>query len=195
MAFSQIESGIYLGTNSTQLDPSALLIEQDAVNKYSLAIKNSNYGFHAGIYFQAEITSFYLQTGIYLQTNSYDYTLTDIYNPDNEEQILNERFNNVDIPISIGFKFLFFRIYTGPTANIYLSSSSDLNEMNGFEQNFKPVGYSYHLGVGINAGRFRFDTKWEQNLSNYADAIIFQDISYKFDERPSRLFFSIGYRF
>lgn len=193
--FSQIESGIYLGMNSTELKPSTLLIGENPLNKYSLAVKNSNYGFHAGIYLQAEITKFYLQTGIYFQTSSYDYSLKAINNPDNEEMILKEQFNNIDIPVSFGFKFMFLRFYAGPTANILLSSSSELEHTNGFEQAHKSVGYSVHTGIGLNVGRFRFDTKWEQNLSSFSDSVIFEDVTYKFDKRPSRLFFSVGYRF
>lgn len=195
IAFSQIESGIYLGTNTTHLNPSTLFIEDNAIDKYTLAIKNSNYGFHAGVYLQAMISNLYLQSGLYFQSNSYDYSLKNIDSPNNEEQILKERFNNLDIPISLGYKFLIFRIYTGPTANIFLNSSSDLNDTNGFKQHFKPVAYSYHLGIGVNIGRFRFDTKWEQNLGDYFDSITFKNATYKFDDNPSRLFFSLGYRF
>lgn len=192
---AQLESGFYLGVNSTQVNPSELSIDQNPISEYKLALEKSNFGFHAGLYINAQIGNIFIQPAIYLQSNSYDYSLNDLSSSENEDLIVKEKFNFIDIPVSIGYKFWICRVYLGPTVHFFVNSTSELADMEGYEDDFNPVSYAIHSGLGINLASFRVDVKWEQSLNSFGDHIVYEGNNYAFDDRPSRLYLSIGYKF
>ena len=191
-AFSTLEAqvGIKLGVHSFDLnDPSDIVFPDDSQIQFSEA----QLGFQAGIFGKFDIASFFIETRIMLNSTSVEYTL-DGENGGLGENILNESFTDLDIPLLLGVNVAFLDLFAGPVAHIHLNSSSDLFDFNGFGQRFSRAEYGWRLGVGTEIGNLSIGVEYEGNFSQFGDHITIAGQSFNFGDTPSRLIFNLGFK-
>jgi len=105
-AYSQLEAGFKLGASTVQLanpDLGAIILEDNGFEEYKLEATDINFGYHLGLYSRLTVWKLFLQPEIVLNSNSVNYTLTDLNDPNNT-QILKEQYTRVDVPVLLGFK-------------------------------------------------------------------------------------------
>ncbi len=190
-ANAQIKIGLRAGLSSTDLSPKDLFAKNQQLK---LAIKDANYGFHIGLFAQLKLAGFFLQPEVLLNSNKVDFTVDDLSN-NLPEMVLSEKYRNLDIPLFGGFKFGPLRIGTGPVAHIFLSSSSSLFDIAGYEQNFDTLNWGWQAGLGLNLWKVIIDLKYEANFDKFGEHIVIDGTSYHFSKSPSRLIFSVGISF
>ncbi|WP_165933436.1 porin family protein [Arundinibacter roseus] len=94
----------------------------------------------------------------------------------NEENKVDVRFTNIDVPVLIGFRVGdVLRINAGPIASLRMSENGGLrqalNEIgaNSVQDNFNRAALGYQAGVGFDIGNLSLDLRYEGNFTNIVD--------------------------
>ncbi len=195
LSFSQFEMGLRAGVSSTDLSPESILII-DGGNSTEISITEAKYGFHLGLYTRISIANIFVEPSFLFNSNRVDYNLEEqIFDTGIISSIGSETYNNLDIPLMIGMKIGFLRIQGGPVAHIFINSTSELTEISGYSQKFQDATYGIQGGLGLDIGKIRLDLNYETNLSKFGGDIDINGNVFQFDQRPTRLIASVGFRF
>jgi len=186
--FSQIDFGVKMGIHSFDLSNP---VDIALPNNESIKFTDAKLGFQGGIYSRFEIGGVYLEPRIMLNTTSVNYT----FNGDNGGLVNNikqESFTNLDIPVLFGFDVLFLNLFLGPVAHLNLNTTSDLFDIAGYDERFKTATYGFRFGTCFSLGQIELGLEYEGNFSNFGDHINIGGESFTFSDTPSRLIFNIG---
>ena len=195
-ASAQLRFGLKGGISTTDVDASDLnILGPNGTSDLLFQLENANYGVHAGLLIQAQIGTFFFQPEILYNSNSADFRVTDTRNGQNVERILRESYQNIDIPLMMGFKLGPIRLQGGPVGHLFLSSNSDLVDISGYTQTFDNLTYGWQAGLGIDIWQIVIDIKYEGNFDNYGYHFTIDGDPYSFSKTPSRLIGSIGFVF
>ncbi|MCB0705043.1 MAG: PorT family protein [Saprospiraceae bacterium] len=192
---AQLSFGLKAGVGTTDVDVTALKVGQGAADELVFQLENANFGLHAGIFIQAKIGSFLIQPEVLFNSSSADFRVTDNRSGQMVENILREKYQNLDIPLMMGFKLGPVRLMGGPVGHIFLQSESELTSVDGYEQMFDKLTYGWQAGLGIDIWKIMIDLRYEGNFDNYGNHISVGGTHYSFDKAPSRIIGSIGFRF
>ena len=165
------------------------------VEEFKLAINDANYGMHIGFLIQAKMNKFFIQPEFLFNSNSVNYKVEDFSGDQIITTIKEEKFNYLDIPIMVGYRLGPLRLQGGPVAHVLINSSSELFDLEGYDQKFDETTWGYQAGVGLDIWRFIFDLKYEGNFNKFGDHINFFGDQYTFDKSPGRWIASVGFTF
>lgn len=187
-SFSQIEFGAKIGFHSFDLsNPRDILLP----NEESIQFKDAKVGFQGGFYTKLEVGNVYLEPRLMLNSTSVEYT----FNGDNGgviDNIKEETFTNLDIPVLIGFDVLFLNAMVGPVAHINLNNASDLFDIAGYDDRFSTATYGFRAGLCFSLGNIDLSLEYEGNFSEFGNHITIGGQEFSFDDNPSRLIFNVG---
>ena len=193
LSTAQVKFGLRGGLSSTDLKPESFIIKNQAdVDAFTLSTREADYGYHLGIFLQAGGKKFFIQPELLFNSSSVTYSLEsggagNIFN-----NVFNETYRNIDLPVMIGFKFGPLRLQGGPVAHFHINSSSELIDFEGYEEKFESFTYGYQTGIGLDFWKFVLDLKYEGNFSRFGDHFNFFGNQYSFDNRPGRIVASVG---
>ncbi len=189
---NETKFGLKVGIQSFSLTPSTLFINDEGdLNDAELQLKSGKYGFHFGLQIPVTINNFIIQPEIVFNSNSVEYDYEDI----NTTNALQERYNYLDIPLLFGYRLGFIRFMGGPVGHIFIQSSSDLFDINGYESSFNNLTWAYQLGVGLTITKFTLDVRYEGGFNKFGSHLMINDKTFKFNSRPERLLMSLGFLF
>ncbi len=191
---AQFEAGIKAGLHSSDLVSEGIVISSGD-NTYKLNFLDSEYGIHFGLYTRVSLLGFYIEPSVVFNSARVNYLLEDFDENGPFEVIKNESYNYLDIPVLIGMKLAFLRLEGGPVAHLYINSTSELTDINGYEQKFKNATYGFHVGGGVDFWKLRLRVTYEGNLSKLGDHITVDGNPYAFDDSSERLIFTVGFKF
>lgn len=194
-AEAQFKIGLRVGTSTTDIDPSNLNIIENGTSQLSLALKEARYGIHGGLVIQAKIGKFLIQPEFLFNSSRVDYEITDPQDPDFPAEIKEEKYQHLDIPLLFGAKFGPLRLHAGPVGHVYINSSSELTDLEGYEQKFDEFTFGWQGGLGLDLWKLMIDLRYEGNFSKFGDHITFFGDEYKFDQSAARFLISIGFMF
>jgi len=192
---AQLRVGLKFGASSNNLITKPIDIQ--GVNDFSdirLNLKYANYGVHAGIFTQVKLVGFFIQPEFIFNSNSNDYMVTNI-GSNTLSTIKRESFQYLDIPILMGYKIGPLQLSAGPVGHVFIKNSSELFDIQGYQQKFKQFTYGYQANAALVIGKLYLDVRYEGNFTKFGDHINFFGNQYNFDKSPSRLIGSIGIAF
>ncbi|MEE9439406.1 MAG: hypothetical protein V3V14_10430 [Saprospiraceae bacterium] len=194
-SYGQFEFGAKAGLSSVEYATGSILIPNGDQN-VSLSVREADYGFHFGLYTRFHVANLFIAPSFLFNSANVDYNVEELlFDTGIVKSVKSETFNNLDIPVMVGMKIGFLRIHGGPVAHIFISSTSELTTIEGYQQNFKDASFGIQGGIGLDILKFRVDVNYETNLSQFGDHITVLGQQFAFDERPSRIVASIGMRF
>ncbi|MFM2393959.1 MAG: hypothetical protein RLZZ546_1941 [Bacteroidota bacterium] len=191
---AQIEFGLKAGLNSIDLVSDGIKINEQG-ERLKIDFNGSKYGHHVGLYSRIKFLGIYVEPAALFNSNSVDYRLTDYTEDGPIDQIFNEKYYSLDIPLMVGIKAGIIRMYGGPVGHLHISSTSDLTNFNSYSQKFKDATYGYQAGFGFDIWKLRLDVAYEGNLSAFGNHINIGDTDYSFGQSASRILGTIGYKF
>ncbi len=195
-SIAQVKLGIRAGVSTSDIQPEQLLItNKQKVETFKLAVNDANYGIHLGLFAQAKLGGFFIQPEVLFNSNSVDFQVTDLTDLNTLETIRRESYQYLDFPIMAGVKLGPLRLQGGPVGHLYVNSSSDLFDLQGYEQNFKKMSWGYQAGVGLDLWKIILDVKYEGGFQKFGDHIVFDDTNYNFNGSDGRVVFSVGVTF
>ncbi|WP_170110345.1 porin family protein [Flavilitoribacter nigricans] len=192
-ATAQVRFGLRLGLSTSQLEAEDFNILQNGTERFTLALKDAQYGIHGGVVIQAEMGNFILQPEVLFNSNSANFTLDDFQNPG--EVARKEKYQYLDIPVMLGYRLGFLRLNAGPVGHIFLNSTSNITDVDGFEEDFKKLTLGWQGGLGLDIGPIAVDVRYEGNFNKFGDHINFGDQEYSFSQSPARFIAAVTYMF
>lgn len=194
-AFSQLKFGLKVGGSTTSIDPKEFKVGNvgNGIDSLGVALKDANYGIHGGLMIRAKIGNFLIQPEILFNSSSVDYRVTELNNL--TEQIKEEKFQYLDIPILLGYKLGPLRLMAGPEGHIFINNSSELTDFANYDDKFKSMTLSWLAGIGLDIWSLALDVRYEGGLQRFGDHIRFGNQQFDFADRPSRWTFSAGFFF
>ena len=191
---AQFEFGIKGGLNSIDLITDGIQINNGS-QVIDIDFKNSDYGHHLGLYTRAKFLGIYVEPAAIFNSNKVSYSITDYSENGPLNEIVSEKYFKLDIPVMVGIKAGFFRLFGGPVAHLHIASTSDLIKIKNYNQKFKDATYGYQAGFGFDIWKLRFEMAYEGNLSSFGDHINIDGHNYSFGQSASRVIGSVGYKF
>lgn len=194
---AQIRFGFKAGLSSTDLDVSQLRIDEpDLSNRLTLALEDANYGIQVGAQMRVYLgRSFILQPEVLFNSNKVEFRVDDLNNPNVGDQIFEESYQYVDVPVVLNWELAFLRFQAGPVGHFFLGSRSDLFDFEDYDQNFDDLTIGFLYGVGIDLWNLTIDLRREGNFTKFGSHIQFGDTQFQFDDAPARWLLTVGYMF
>ncbi len=188
--------GIKGGVSSTNVKFDKTTIS-DGVKQYVVEQGDAKLGMHLGLFARIQVMGLYVQPELLFSRSQGEVTLNDI----TASQVYTEtqKFNKVDIPVIVGWKFGPARVGLGPVATVLVSENDGLKQKlsdltsQTVKNNFKTATFGYQVGVGLDIlKKITLDLKYEGNLSKLGSGITLGSTNYSFDQRNPQLIFSLG---
>ncbi len=189
---AQFKFGVRAGISTPNLDRES--INQHGLN---LAIKEAKYGYHLGLFARAPLgETFYLQPEVLFNSNTVDFEIGELGNGF-VGNVLNEKYQNLDIPMMLGLKLGPLRLEGGPVGHVFVQSKSQLEgEVAGYTQRFKDFTMGYQAGLGLDIGRrLLLDVRYEGNVNDFGEHMRIAGEQINFSQNPSRIVMTVGFAF
>jgi len=158
---------------------------------------DSKMGIHLGFFSRIQIVGLFIQPELLFTHSQGEVVLSET----NGIVISNEiqKFNKIDVPVLVGWKFGPARLGFGPVASIMMSEKDGLKDRLGdltntsVESNFKKATFGYQVGFGLDIlKKITLDIRYEGNLSKLGSGITLGGEEFKFDQRNPQFLFSAG---
>ncbi len=191
-AFSQLDWGIKAGLSTTSISM------DDAVEigtTYNVqALKDASYGFHAGAFVRVSLLGIYIQPELLFSSATNTYNVTTIATSTTE--LVEQKFNKLDIPVMLGVKLGPIRINAGPAASVLINSPKQLIDDTDYESLYKSMTFGYQAGIGVDLLKMiTLDVRYEGSLNRFGDEITAGSQTFNLDSRANAFLFSVGLKF
>lgn len=191
--------GVKGGVSSTNVKFSEVssIKTTDGLKEYAIKQGNSKMGIHAGLFGRVQLMGLFIQPELLFTHSRGEVVLTDV----TANKVYNQaqKFNKVDIPVLVGWKFGPARLGLGPVASFMLSENDGLKDKlselsNEIADNkFSKATFGYQVGVGLDIlKKVTLDIRYEGNLSKLGNGISLGGKEYRFDQRNPQFIFSAG---
>lgn len=192
----QLRFGLKAGLSTTDIKSETLnLLDQGGAKRLELALKDANYGLHFGLALQANIGNIVIQPELNFNSNSVEWSVTDVKQPGTVDEVFKERFQYLDIPVLLGVRLGPLRLNAGPEGHVFVNSKSDLLDFQDYDQNFKNLTVGWLAGGGLDIWNLSIDVRYEGNFNNFGDYIRFAGKEYELSDSPNRWLTSLTYFF
>ncbi len=185
--------GIKGGIGFSSVQISDITGIQDPAGAYDLATGESVMGYHLGLQTRIKIAMLYVQPEIYWNTGG--GSLEQVMEGGATE-LLNVKFNRIDIPVLVGVKLGPVRLNVGPMASLVLSEESDFSVLHPDYELYKnSLTWAWQGGIGVDLWKLSVDVRYEGPLSDLDAVIPDQFSEYTLDPRPKQWILSVGFWF
>lgn len=158
-----------------------LVVDQSKVSVAGINLHETTPGFELGVQTQIKIPV----VGLFVQPEFvYSRVSSKIDTPTGNQHLVTSQF---DIPVMIGWKFLFMRIQAGPVFSFPSTSFSQ------FKTDFKNYNTGYVAGLGVDLGRFTIDARYQGEFSKRESDILGGVFPQRISVMNGRFNFSLGY--
>lgn len=190
---AQVEFGIKAGLSTQSLQGQDLQLNSNSASNLLLSLEDAEYGIQAGIFFRFPLSEkVFLQPEITFNSTTANFRLNDPNQ--NEAFVFEERYNDINVPLLLGYKLGFLRLQAGPVGHFYLESMSDLGSQEGWNEVFDSFNLGYALGGAIDIGQFTIDLRFDGNFSRFGQTFTFLGDEFTVDQAPRRWIATVGYR-
>lgn len=195
--YGQLEAGFKLGASTIKFangDFGDIIISDQGQDEYKISVDQINFGYHLGLYTRLRVWKIYLQPEVLLNSNSVNYSVTDIQNPD-IMTIYREQYTRLDVPVVLGLKLKWFNMHGGVSGHLPIASVSELKNIDGYSISSENFTYSYLGGIGFDIGKLRLDFRYELSTTFFGDHITYKGTQYQFADKNNRIIAGIAYKF
>jgi hypothetical protein len=166
---------------------------EDGSDVYDLVTGDGVMGYHLGLQTRIKIAMVYVQPEIYW--NAGGGTVEQVVDGGATE-LLNVKFNRIDIPVMAGVKLGPLRLNVGPMASMVLGEDNDLSLLHPDLEVYKnTLTWAWQGGIGIDLWKLSLDVRYEGPLSDLETVIPDALAEYTYDPRPKQWLFSVGFWF
>jgi len=166
---------------------------QEGSDVYDLITGESVMGYHLGVQTRIKIAMVYVQPELYW--NAGGGTVEQVVDGGATE-LLNVKFNRIDIPVMAGVKLGPVRLGLGPMASLVVGEDSDLTLLHPDLETYKnSLTWAWQGGIGVDVWKLSLDIRYEGPLSDLSSVIPDDLIEYTYDPRAKQWLFSVGFWF
>lgn len=185
--------GIKAGIGFSSLKMEDITGIDDGSDVYDLITGDGVMGYHIGLQTQIDLALLVIQPELYF--NAGGGTVEQVVDGGVTE-ILDVKFNRIDIPLLVGVKLGPARINVGPVGSFVISETTDLTELEpDFEMFSSSMTWGFQAGLGLNISKLSIDARYEGSLSALGETFSVGGTDFPLDARPSQWIISLGYWF
>jgi len=189
--FSQVKFGLKAGV-STDFTFTNLDLSQANVDVILQNAKSAEWGFQGGAFMRVSFAGFYVQPEFLLATATNSLTYEGVVDGQPVDELLEQKFTKLNIPVLLGFKLGPVRINAGPAASILLSEPADMVDI----ATYKTATFGYQAGVGLDLfKKLTLDVRYEGNLNQFGNDITIGGETFTLDDRTGALLLQVGFIF
>jgi hypothetical protein len=160
---------------------------------YDLITGESVTGYHVGLQTQIKIAMLVIKPELYF--NAGGGTLEQVVE-NGPNEVLNVKFNRIDVPLLAGVKLGPIRLNAGPVGSFVISETTDLTEIEpDFELFTKSMTWGFQAGLGLDVSKLSIDARYEGSLSKLGETFTVGNNDFPLDARPSQWIISVGFWF
>lgn len=191
---AQFEFGIKAGLATEALQGEQLSFNQAGLDNLTLALEEGDYGIQAGIFFRVPLGErLFLQPEVTFNSTEANFRFDD---PEQDESfIFSDRYNNIDVPLLLGYKLGILKVQGGPVGHFFFDSVSDVVSRDGWDAALESFNLGYAVGGALDIGRFTIDVRYDGNLGNFGQSFTFMGDEVSIDQAAKRWVATVGYRF
>lgn len=185
--------GLKAGIGFSSLKMEDITGINDGSDVYDLITGDGVMGYHFGLQTRIDLALLVIQPELYF--NAGGGTVEQVVDGGATE-ILNVKFNRIDIPLLVGVKLGPARINVGPVGSFVISETTDLTELEpDFELFSKSMTWGFQAGLGLDISKLSIDVRYEGSLSALGETFSVGGTDFPLDARPSQWIISLGYWF
>ncbi len=185
--------GIKAGIGFSSLKMEDITGINDGSDVYNLITGDGVMGYHFGLQTRIDFALLMIQPELYF--NAGGGTVEQVVDGGVTE-ILNVKFNRIDIPLLVGVKLGPARINVGPVGSFVISETTDLTELEpDFEMFSSSMTWGFQAGLGLNISKLSIDARYEGSLSALGETFSVGGTEFPLDARPSQWIISLGWWF
>ena len=193
-AAAQIELGLKAGIATESLQDERFDLTEGGRQELGDAIAEAEYGFQFGAMMRVPLSDrFDIQTEVTLNSAKTNFKFNDPATM--REEVLSERYNDINVPIMGSWKIAFLRFNAGPVGHFFVNSTSDLRDPDGRERSFDTFNLGYMVGGAIDIGPLTLDVRYDGNFSKYGEEFALAGETLRVDQAAKRWIGSVAYRF
>ena len=189
--FSQVKFGLKAGV-STDFTFTNLNLSQANVDVVLEKAKSAEWGFQGGAFLRASFAGIYVQPELLIATATNTLTYTGLVDGSPVDELLEQKFTKVNIPLLVGIKVAFFRINAGPAASFLINDPKELID----GATYKKATFGYQAGIGVDLlKKLTVDVRYEGSLNQFGENITIGGETFVLDDRTGALLIHVGLRF
>lgn len=166
---------------------------QDGEDVYKLVTGDAVTGFHIGLQTRVKIAMLFVQPELYF--NAGGSTVEQVYE-NGATELLNIRYNSLDLPVLLGVKLGPVRLMLGPTGSYVMKEENGLAELDpNYSLLSSSMTWGWQGGIGVDLSKFTLDVRYEGSLSKFGESISIDGRDYTLDGRPNQILISLGFWF
>ena len=185
--------GIKGGVGFSNLKFNDVIGIEDGADVYSLVTGDAVAGYHIGLQTRIKIAMIFIQPELYF--NAGGGTVEQVYE-NGPTEVLNIKFNSIDLPILVGAKLGPIRLMLGPTGSYVISGKNELTSLDpDYALLSSSMTWGWQGGIGVDISKFTLDLRYEGSLSKFGESINIDGNTYTMDARPNQILVSLGFWF
>lgn len=178
-ANAQVELALKGGIHSVSLSDDLVTDGNSSMN-----FKDSKFGYHFGVHPRIAVLGIFVEPGLTFNSSSVDYVLND----DSPENIINESYKDIGIPVMAGFGSGFISVFGGPVLHYQIDKVKDIWS----KEKLNNATMGFQAGLGLKLWKLRGEVRYEGNLTSFGNSVDISDHTVNFGERASRVMFTVG---
>ncbi|MCJ7819588.1 MAG: PorT family protein [Bacteroidales bacterium] len=186
--FSQVKFGLKAGV-STDFTFTNLNLSQANVDVVLEKAKSAEWGFQGGAFLRASFAGIYVQPELLIATATNTLTYSGLVDGAPVDELLEQKFTKVNIPLLVGIKVAFFRINAGPAASFLINDPKELID----GATYKKATFGYQAGIGVDLlKKLTVDVRYEGSLNQFGENITIGGETFILDDRTGALLIHVG---
>lgn len=185
--------GIKAGIGFSKLSINDLTDISNGSDVYDLITGDGVMGYHLGVQTRIKIAMIYIQPELYWNAGGGTIKMIE---DGGATEIMQVKFNRMDLPILVGAKLGPIRLNIGPVGSVVINQSNDGSTIpTDYELYLKSMNWGWQGGIGLDLTKLSLDVRYEGSLSDLSDSLPEGLQDYNMDPRPSQWIISLGWWF
>ena len=189
-----VRVGLRLGVATSDISTDEVEFRSGG-QEFGLSLTDARYALQGGLFVQAKVGKLVIQPEVLFVSTRNDYLLRDLSAASVIETIRKESYQNLDLPLMVGYKWGPLRLQAGPVGHLFISETSDFAGTADYASDFERWTMGYQAGVGLDLWNVLIDFKYQGGLSDVGSHLTFGGERIAFDTRSSQLVIGVGLSF
>jgi len=163
----------------------------DYIN-HEISYKGTNLVKSVGVFGQQKFGFLYGRAELAYTNFSQEYDVRSFIQIDQGIRKFYEKYDFIDFQLMGGVTHQNFRFGVGPVAHILAGYTPALDFISGYRDNIRPITYGFTGAVGLDAGRFHIDVRYENNFRTIGQHIFYGTRDAGFKAKPHVVNITLG---
>jgi len=163
----------------------------DYIN-HEVSYKGSNLVKSIGVFGQEKFGYLYARAELSYTNFTQEYNVRSFVQFGQAPRNVYESFDFIDFQLMGGLTHKNLRFGVGPVAHILAGHDTELDFISGYSDNHRSITYGFTTAIGLDAGRFHLDLRYENNFRTVGEHINYGTRNSGFKNKPHVVNFTLG---